>query len=413
MARRMNSTNYWSRLPGFFGLNVEQRREVLTALPLGLDEEAFAKLDQGLMLKDADCISENVIGTFGLPLSLAANFIVDGCPVIVPMVTEEPSIVAACSKMAKLTAINGGFFTEVDSSVIKGQIQIFDLGDIDKALGVFAANKARLLELAREFCPNMSARGGGVIDIGMRVVPSNKIGPMLLVEPLVNVIDAMGANVVNTVVEGLASELSRMFEGTIGISILSNLCDLRLARAHCSLSFADLATDHSRDNGHIIAERMIAAHALAESDIYRACTHNKGILNGVDAVAIATGNDFRAIEAGAHAYASSKASYGPLTSMELDGKIHVLRASLTMPLAVGVVGGLMRRHSGVGFVHKMLGHHASTSQRLAAVMVSVGLSQCLAAVLALCQDGIQKGHMKLHKKKLTDSSKDSFPHQPF
>lgn len=401
----MDDARNWSRLQGFFALDTKKRREVLASLPALLTDTDFSELDRGLSLSLADQISENVVGTFSLPLSIAANFVVDNEAVLVPMVTEEPSIVAACTKLAKLVSLTGGFHTQIDRALIKGQIQLYDLPDIDQVTELFECSRSCLLRYAKEQCPAMEARGGGVIDIGMRVLASDKIGPMVLIEPVIDVVDAMGANAVNTVLEGLAHKVREIFPGKIGLKILSNLCDRRLARARCHLPFRALASDEHGDNGPQIAQKMIAAHALAEADVYRACTHNKGILNGIDAVAIATGNDFRAIEAGAHAFAAIKGSYAPLTAIHLDNERQILVAELTLPLAVGVVGGISHIHEGVKFSRKILGPFATTSKKLSSVLVSVGLSQCLAALLALVQDGIQKGHMKLHKKKLAFDAK--------
>lgn len=394
----MNSTPHWSRMPGFFSLDILERRAALTALPLSLTDASFLELDQGLSLASADVISENVVGTFALPLSCAVNFVVNGEPVIVPMAIEEPSVVAACSKMAKLIATNGGFTTTIGPPLLKGQIQFFAVRDADKALTDFAQHKAALMEHAHALCTNMRARGGGVVDITARIVPS-EMGPMVLIEPLVNVVDAMGANFVNTLVEHLSLPLARIIDGKLGVRILSNLCDERLATAECTVHFEQMATDVSGDNGAVIAERLHAVHALAQADVYRACTHNKGILNGIDAVAIATGNDFRATSAGAHAYAARSGQYRPLTTMTVDYDKRHVKVSLTLPLAVGVVGGLMKMHPGVKVAHALLGPFSKNTHKLSAVMVSVGLSQCLAALLALSQDGIQKGHMKLHHKK--------------
>lgn len=396
----MNNSQNWSRLKGFFALSVKERRQVLSLLPLAVNEKDFLTIDQGLLLDDADRMSENVVGTFSLPFSIAVNFVIDGQPVLVPMVTEESSIVAACSKMAKLVSQTSGFVTDIDKALIKGQIQVIRLQDIDKAQRTFIENKAEIMEFAKSLCPNMSKRGGGIVDIGLRVLPSADVGPMVVVEPLIDVVDAMGANVVNTILEALAGKVEKLLSGTVCLRILSNLCDQRLARAKCAISFSQLATDSTRDNGVVLAERMIAAHALAQADIYRACTHNKGILNGIDAVAIATGNDFRAIEAGAHAFAAKDGSYRPLTTISIDYRSQLLNAELILPLAVGVVGGISSVHQGVAFAHKVLGSFRTSSRRLSSVMVSVGLSQCLAALMALCDNGIQKGHMKLHKKKL-------------
>jgi len=391
--------NYWSRIPGFFRHSPEKRRQSLGALPLEIRGEHWQLLDQGLALGIADRMSENVIGVFSLPFSVAPNFVVDNQSVLVPLVTEEPSIVAALAKMAKLVAALGGFKTQIDEQIQKGQVQVYDLLDIDHAQALLVEHKDELIAWLNQQCPNMVKRGGGVVDLSWRAVSSLTIGPMLIIEPLVNVKDAMGANIINTLMETLKPRIELLLKGQVGLCILSNLCDTRLARAHCSLSFRELANDSGRDFGERIARRMLAAQAMAEVDIYRAATHNKGILNGIDALAIATGNDFRALEAGAHAYAAITGTYGPLTRMSIDEENKCLNAELCLPLAVGVVGEGLKLNSGVSVAHKILGTFVESNKKLASVMVSVGLAQCLAALMALCTDGIQKGHMALHSKK--------------
>lgn len=391
----MNENAPWSRLKGFYELDPLLRRKALLSLPLGLKDEDFIGLDESLTLNTADTMSENVIGVMSLPFSVAVNFVVNDKPVLVPMVTEEPSIVAAVSKMAKLVSSSGGFNSKVSESLVKGQLQLYGFIDGDRLVNTLNEQKFKLIEFLNQGCKNMVARGGGVINIEIRPI-SSKIGPMIIVEPLVDVKDVMGANVVNTLMEMLANKLKNL-DAEVGIAILSNLCDSRLATATCQLPISLLG-----ENGAQIAKRMLAAHAFAETDIYRACTHNKGILNGIDAVALATGNDFRAIEAGAHAFAAHKSPYKPLTSFVLEQE--AIKAELTLPLAVGVVGGNCAIHKGVRFAHKILGPFSRSAKSLAEVMVSVGLAQCLAALLALSHEGIQKGHMKLHKKKLQPKS---------
>lgn len=390
----MDSPSF-SRLPRFFEASILERRALLADR---LNLMGDFSLDQGLTLDAADEMSENVIATFSLPLSVAANFVVDGQPVLVPMVTEEPSIVAACSKMAKIVAWHQGFKTKIDPSLLLGQIQLYRLRDIDHSFALFTQNQELLIEKANSFCPNMVKRGGGVINIGARVLAS-PMGPMLIIEPLMDVVDSMGANAINTVLEGLSEHILAIFGGQVGLKILSNYCDQRLAQASCEIPFKNLAQKPGGDDGYKVAEKLLFAHALAEVDIYRATTHNKGIMNGIDAVALASGNDFRAIEAAAHAYASKNGAYRALTSLSLDTKRQMLKAELTLPLGVGVVGGITGFHPGVKLAHKILGENAHSAQSLSAVMVSVGLAQCLAALLALSQEGIQQGHMKLHHKK--------------
>ena len=276
------------------------------------------------------------------------------------MVTEEPSIVAAVSKMAKLAALKGGFHTEVDPPLLKGQLQFYELPDIDAASAMLREKREELIEYLNGLCPRMLKRGGGVVDLGSRVIAS-KVGPMLIVEPVVNVCDAMGANIVNTLMEHLALKMQNIFHKKPGLAILSNFCEHRLASARAMLPFNLLATDTAHDQGEEVAAQIIAAHAFAEADPYRACTHNKGILNGIDALAIATGNDFRALEAGAHAFASRNGTYAPLTSMRLDYEQKLLIAELKVPLAVGVVGANCSIHQGVKLAHKILGPFAKTS----------------------------------------------------
>ncbi len=388
-----------SRIPGFFALSPAKRRLFLQDHAL-LSEADFSMLDQHLSLQEADFLSENVIGSFALPFSLATNFIIDDKSTLIPFVTEEPSIVAASSKMAKIVAKAGGFHTEIDSSIMKGQVQIYQLPDIDAALSCMEKHREELKEILNQACPRMVERGGGVKNIETRLLFSESIGPMLLVEPRIDVVDAMGANIVNHLMELLGEHLTALLPGaSVVLRILSNLSDERLARARCSIPFQLLSTDSAHDFGLEVAEKMLAAHALAEVDPYRACTHNKGIMNGIDAVALATGCDFRALEAGAHAFAARNGRYRALSEMELDKEKGMLHVSLCLPLAVGVVGGNVGAHRAVKVAHKILGPFAKTSRALASVMVSVGLAQCLGALLALSSEGIQKGHMRLHAKK--------------
>lgn len=394
----MDNQSYKSRLPGFFALPPEQRRQLLYVHG-GLTELDFKALDDGLSLSEADYLSENVLGTFSLPFSVAANFVVDDESVLVPMVTEEPSIVAAASKMAKIVAQAGGFRTTSTLPLMRGQIQLFNLLDVDKAHSLFLQQKQELIAYLNQLCPNMVQRGGGVVGIECRTLASPKVGPILLIESRINVVDAMGANIVNHLMEALGEKLS-FLGGTVCLRILSNLCDERLARASCSIPVQLFAADQTHDFGERIAVHMEAAHALAEIDIYRACTHNKGIMNGIDAVSLATGNDFRALEAAAHAYAARDGHYKALTEMYYDRQSRMLNASLVLPLSVGVVGGNCGSHRGVKVAQKILGSFARSGPKLASVMVSVGLAQCLAALLALSSEGIQKGHMRLHNKKL-------------
>lgn len=396
----MNEKAPWSRLQGFYKLSPHERRQALLKLPLDLKDEDFVGIDSALELSVADLLSENVVGSFSLPFSVAVNMVVDQEPVLVPMVTEEPSIVAAVSNMAKVVSFAGGFKTKIALPIMKGQLQLYGFYDGDRIIEKLKAEKQSLIQFLNDHIPTMKARGGGVIELDWRAIKSS-LGPMIIVEAWVDVRDAMGANIVNTLMEMLKDKLSCSLEAKIGLAILSNLCDQRIATAQCEIPFKVLSREGSDEKGKEIAELMLVAHAFAEADIYRACTHNKGILNGIDALALATGNDFRAIEAGAHAYAARSGTYSPLTRFSISNRS--LLAKLSLPLAVGVVGGSTRIHKGVRAAHKILGAFSQSGTKLCSLMVSVGLVQCMAALRALSSEGIQKGHMKLHNKKFKDS----------
>jgi len=396
----MDENIYWSRLSGFFEKSIKERRDQLIKIhQLNISSDDLLELDQGFSLKNADLISENVIGLFSLPLSVAPNFLIDKKAVIVPMVTEEPSVVAAASKMAKIVGMAGGFTTEISKSLMKGQIQLYGFLDTDKLISKLNGLKNELMDFSHNLLSSLKKRGGGIKDINFRPIDAARkdLGPMFLIEPIIDVVDAMGANIVNTFLENLSLHIKSRIEANIGIRILSNLADLRIAKAHCSIPVKLLACSDHFSNGHEVAKRMLLAHSLAESDHYRAATQNKGILNGIDAVALATGNDFRAIEAGAHAYASREGCYKPLTSIDLKNKS--LHAELIMPIACGVVGGITSIHAHAKFSLRILGSFGKSAQGLSSVMVSVGLAQCLSAILALSTEGIQKGHIKLHERK--------------
>jgi hydroxymethylglutaryl-CoA reductase len=394
-----------SRIPGLYRLSIKARREVLqNQLGLGpTDLEAFCP-EKGLSLETADVMVENAIGVLALPIGVAANFVVDGEPVLVPMATEEPSVIAACSHIAKLASLAGGFVTEVDEPIMIGQIQVLALRDIDKALEQIAQSHDMLVRLGNSFCPSLVARGGGCLNLEPRLLPrvsgdDLNIGPMLVVHVHIDCRDAMGANIVNTVVEGLAPHIAALTGGQIGFKILSNLADRRLARARCDLPYRALASEPGVDNGAQIARRIVEGYDLARRDPYRACTHNKGIMNGIDALAIATGNDWRAIEAGAHAYACKSGRYSSLSHYALDDEVGRLRCSIELPMSVGVVGGSTRMHPSVAASLKILGPFAKSAQKLAGLMAAVGLAQNLGALRALANEGIQQGHMTLHHKK--------------
>lgn len=340
-------------------------------------------------------MSENVIGTFALPLGIAVNFLVNGRDYLVPMAIEEPSVVAAASHAAKLVREGGGFEGEASGSLMIGQIQVLDVDDMEGARLKLLAERQRLLSVANEQDPIIVGLGGGARDLEVRIIPETLAGPMLILHLIYDCRDAMGANVVNTAVEALASLVEEVTGGHVRLRILSNLADRRLARARAVVPVEALAVDGF--GGHEVAQRIIEAYALAVIDPYRAATHNKGIMNGIDAVLIASGNDWRAVEAGAHAYASRSGRYGSLSTWEMDAAGNLV-GTLELPMAVGIVGGATKAHPAARAALKVLG--VETAQELAEVIVAVGLAQNLAALRALATEGIQRGHMELHARNL-------------
>ncbi len=338
---------------------------------------------------------ENVIGVFGLPLGVGVNFLVNGREVLVPMVIEEPSVVAGASFMAKLAREGGGFRAETDEPQMIGQIQLLDLSDLEEASARVQARREDILKAAAEVDPVLHDLGGGPRDIEVRAFSESEVGPMLVVHLIYDTRDAMGANAVNTAAERVAPILEETTGGRAHLRILSNLADRRLARAQCriptdSLAFREFSGEQVRDG-------IVEAWAFAEADPYRAATHNKGIMNGVDAVVIATGNDWRAIEAGAHAYAARDGRYTSLSRWWV-GEEGDLQGSLEMPLAVGTVGGATRVHPAARASLALMG--VESARQLAEIIISVGLAQNLAALRALATEGIQRGHMTLHARQV-------------
>ncbi len=340
-------------------------------------------------------VIENAIGTFSLPLGLGLNLQVNGRDYIVPMVVEEPSVVAAVSFAAKIAREGGGFHAEADDPVMIGQVQVTGYGDPTEASRKLTARKEELLALANSFHPAMIARGGGARDIEARLLPAPEGArgePILVVHLYIDTQEAMGANLINTMCEGIAPLVEQITGGRVFLRILSNLADRRLARASCRIPVEVLA-DFNLPGG-AIAEGIVQASRFAQADPYRAATHNKGIMNGIDAVAIATGQDWRAIEAGAHAFACRDGQYRPLSTWTLEEGHLVGRIEL--PLALGTVGGPIKVHSAVQAAMKVL--RVSSARELSMVMAAVGLSQNFAAVRALGSVGIQRGHMALHAR---------------
>ena len=348
----------------------------------------------GLSFETADHMIENAVGLFSLPLGIAQNFIVNGKPVLVPMVVEEPSVVAAVSYMAKL-AQPGGFKAWMHSQEMIGQVQLLDLADLNAARSLIESHKPELLEQVRALNPGLTRHGGGVRELEVRRIEQSPIGSFLVVHLILDAADAMGANMVNTAVESLAPLLAELTGARAHLRILSNLSDRRLATAEVSLSLEKLAFEGF--GGEQVRDGVIEAWAFAEADPYRAATHNKGIMNGVDAVLLATGNDWRAVEAGAHAYAARGGHYSSLSTWTA-GEDGSLKGSLTLPLAIGIVGGATRVHPAAKTNLKLMGvEHASD---LGEIIASVGLAQNLAALRALATEGIQKGHMTLHARQV-------------
>ncbi len=380
-----------SRIPGFYRLEPSSRLEELRAR-FGLDEDDLSTLAQGagLDLGRADKMVENCVGVLGLPIGLGLNFRVNGRDYAVPMVIEEPSVVAAVSNSALLVRESGGFEAEADPPRMIGQIQLVDVADPERAAGAVELERDAILALANESFPGLARRGGGAIDVEARPFPGTR--PMLVVHLIVDCIDAMGANAVNSMAEAVAPRLAEITGGRALLRILSNLADKRLARARCAIPERFLA-EGARD-GREVAAAIVGAYELAAVDPYRAATHNKGVMNGIDAVAIATGNDWRGVEAGAHAYAARSGRYTSLTHFWLEE--NRLCGSIELPMAVGVVGGSTQVHPTIRVMRKILG--IESARELAGVIAAVGLAQNLAALRALATHGIQRGHMRLHAR---------------
>ncbi len=382
-----------SRIPAFYQLSIDERREKLAAA-LGLapnDVDVLSAAD-ALPVEVADTMIENAVGTFALPFGVALNFRINGRDRIIPMVVEEPSVIAAASYAALIARTGGGFVAEGDPGAMIGQIQLVNVPDPGAAVERIGAARARLLAAAEEATPGLCRRGAGPRDVEVRLVRSERGETMVVVHVLLDTGDAMGANAVNSLVETLAPMVEEIAGGTSCLRILSNLADRRLARAAVRIPFSALARDGL--DGAEVATRIIYAYEFAEADPYRAATHNKGIMNGVDAVAVATGNDWRAIEAGAHAYACREGRYSSLSRWAIEDGFLV--GSLELPMAVSTVGPLVQSHPRVRLALKVLG--VAGSRDLAGIIAAVGLASNLAAMRALATEGIQKGHMALHAR---------------
>jgi hydroxymethylglutaryl-CoA reductase len=422
-----------SRLSGFYQKSIAERVAIVAEWA-ALSRDEVALLADGLSVAQADKMVENVIGRYCLPLGIATNFLVNGEEYLVPMVVEEPSVVSAVSYAARVARSGGGFHAGSSEPIMVAQVQLLEVPDADAATARIMAARSELLELA-DISPTIRRLGGGPRGISVRRLPQTPTGPMLVVHLHMDVRDAMGANVVNTAAEAIAPVLERLSGGRALLRILTNLTDERRAWVDVTIPAAAFATEDFA--GADVVENIAHANAFAVADPYRAATHNKGILNGIDAVAIATGNDWRALEAGAHAWAARSGRYRALTDWRViegptlqsvpplpsapesvagegsgvqtdapglpqsgsyAGPWPALHGRLELPLAVGTVGGATRSHPVAGLSLRILGDPGA--RRLAEVMAAVGLAQNLAALRALATEGIQRGHMSLHARQV-------------
>ena len=383
-----------SRISKFYNLTLDERR-VQLADASQLTSDSLLPFTNGLSAEAADHMIENAIGTFALPLGIGLNFMVNGRDVLVPMAIEEPSVVAGASFMAKLARAGGGFIATTTEPLMIGQIQVINIVNLEEAKLKLYEHKSELLAEADSIDPVLKKFGGGARDLEVRIIEDLPIGAFLVVHLIYDVRDAMGANAVNTACERLAPRVEIITGGHVHLRILSNLADRRIVRARCAISSKELTFEGY--SGDRVSDGIIAAYAFAAADPYRAATHNKGIMNGVDAVVIATGNDWRAIEAGAHAYAARSGRYTSLSTWNKD-KDGNLVGTLEMPMAVGIIGGATKVHPAAQAAVKLM--NVKTASELAEIIVSVGLAQNMAALRALATEGIQRGHMSLHARQV-------------
>lgn len=377
-----------SKYSGFYKLSVTDRlNEVVDFAALTEGEKEMLRRDGALSLKEADRMIENAIGIMPIPLGVAVNFCINGKDYLIPMATEEPSVIAAASNMARICRGNGGFQTSNTGAMMIAQIQAVNVSDVHAARLRILENRKRLIEIANAKDPFLIQVGGGMKDLEVRVVET-ALGKMVVTHILVDTKDAMGANTVNTMAEALAPLIEELTGGKVYLRILSNLADQRLARARVEIDKEELG-------GVAVVDAIISAYAFAEADPYRAATHNKGIMNGIDAVVLATGNDTRAIESGAHAYAARTGQYTTLTTWEKT-KNGNLAGCIELPMAVGLVGGATKVHPVAKLAVRILG--VQSAVELGEVIACVGLAQNLGAMKALATEGIQRGHMSLHGK---------------
>ncbi|MBX9632530.1 MAG: hydroxymethylglutaryl-CoA reductase, degradative [Burkholderiales bacterium] len=385
-----------SRLPDFRALSPSQRLDqIARTASLGPESAALLSKPGALPLATANGMIENVVGTFELPFAIATNFTINGRDVLVPMVVEEPSVVAAASFMAKLARAAGGFETSSTEPLMRAQVQVIGIPDANAARNALVQRKAEIIELANSRDKVLVGLGGGCRDIEVHVFPETPRGPMAVMHLIVDVRDAMGANTVNTMAESVSPLVESITGGRVRLRILSNLADLRLARARVRFSPDTLTTPEYA--GTDVIEGILDAYTFAAVDPYRAATHNKGIMNGIDPVVVATGNDWRAVEAGAHAYACRSGRYTSLTTWAKDDA-GALVGSIEMPMSLGLVGGATKTHPLARVALEILA--VKSARELAEITVAVGLAQNVAALRALATEGIQRGHMALHARNL-------------
>jgi len=381
----MNKT---SQISGFYKLNPKERVQIVKDFAGLTDEEANVLQSTGsLKLELADRMIENVVGAMPIPLGIAVNFLINGRDYLIPMAIEEPSVVAGASYAAKIARVKGGFFTSSTEPIMIGQIQVIGIDNPHEAKKAILAAKEDILKKANEQDPMLVSVGGGAKDLDAKVIQTNT-GSMVITELHVDCRDAMGANAVNTMAEAVAPMIERITHGKVYLRIISNLATKRLARARTVIAKEALG-------GEEVVDGIVEAYAFAEADPYRAATHNKGVLNGIIGVVIATCNDHRAVEAGAHAYAARSGHYGSLTVWEKN-KDGDLEGSIELPMAVGTIGGATKVHPVARIALKILG--VKTARELGEVLAAVGLAQNLAALRALAHEGIQRGHMSLHAR---------------
>jgi len=384
-----------SRIENLRNLSPAERLD-RTATATSLDADAARAFSAGgLPIEIANGMIENVIGTFELPIGVATNFTINGRDYLIPMVVEEPSVVAAASYMARIARSGGGFQTSSTFPIMRAQVQVLALKDPHGARARLLRERGAIVAAANARDKILVSLGGGCVDIEIHVFDPTPVGPMLALHLLVDVRDAMGANTVNTMAEAVAPMVEAITGGVVRLRILSNYADLRLARAMVSVAPDALATKEY--SGERIAQGIVEACAFAIVDPYRAATHNKGIMNGVDPIVVATGNDWRAIEAGAHAWAARSGRYTSLSNWEIDAKGQLV-GTLEMPMALGLVGGATKTHPAARAALKILA--VESAQELAEVAVAVGLAQNMAALRALATEGIQRGHMALHARNI-------------